>query len=460
MKKNNPAPDGPILFFDTPRGADGRNHVFLASQRGKEHEQRILAASYAARRSPTGKNHLAVSRRVSQLTRGQSRSGDELLVFCGFEVLDEGTKDRLLERLKDMLGEIDQEILDGMEGHGVVIVSPLIGRYEEELLGMQGVSGEKARRNHGKAVFVFCLMLAVLVGVLSAIGLLSGDKDRAGNGRSENGHMSDSGDSEISQPQDGYSNRSETTPAFNARDWEFLNDGEWKQIRSLTGSSSDPIDSTVVDWAERFLREFDPDSRTDVHRLDDELRNNDNVSLLLRSLPPSEGSIDSVATTVTNRWLGLRGHDAISLVEFWKALNNGNPPPDAPAALRVLIDSWWRATDELLENSSELSWNRRGLRETLGGGGLDGRDLEGFRIPSELDLRMFLEVRAILENEGFVGMLQNTASGDNWLSSEWEMRFRKLKVLGTESDIDPQLSAFCRELSAGLDRYKVAVGRP
>ena len=73
---------------------------------------------------------------------------------------------------------------------------------------------------------------------------------------------------------------------------------------------------------------------------------------------------------------------------------------------------------------------------------------------------MFLEVRGILKNDGFVGMLQNTASGDNWLISGWDKRFRKLKSLGKEDDIDPHLRAFCRELSDEVDRYKAAVGRP
>ena len=179
--------------------------------------------------------------------------------------------------------------------------------------------------------------------------------------------MSDDGGSEISQPHDGYSDRSKTAPGFNARDWAFLNHDEWKQVRSLTGSSSDPIDSTVVDWAERFLREFDPGSRTDVQGLDVELRNNPNVRSLLGSLPAPFASGDSPDSLVAKKWLSQKEHDAASLKEFWQALNgdidnNSNPPPGAPAALRVLIDSWWRATDELLENSSELSWDRRGLR--------------------------------------------------------------------------------------------------
>lgn len=73
---------------------------------------------------------------------------------------------------------------------------------------------------------------------------------------------------------------------------------------------------------------------------------------------------------------------------------------------------------------------------------------------------MFLEVRGVLEGNGFVGMLQNTEDGKNWQSSEWDMRFLTLRLCEADDKIDPHLSAFCRELSAGVDRYKAAVGRP
>lgn len=434
-----------VLFLDTPRAEGELNHRFFVASPEDCDERQIVRYAETARANLTGEDYLAISRPVAQVSRGQTRSGLELLVLAGITTGDPSQTARLRERLNAMLHSFqDTSLPVETDSTGLLIPSRRIAELQQQLrveLAPGSARAASAARPARTGVWnaprlKFGAVLVLLAVAALSIVIVIAQNRKSGGSPPQNG--------ESPKPSDG-----------EKRDWKFLSDDSgWAKLAELTGL---PVDWKLADasrWAERLMKTADPDWNAQQQASPDGLRGNIKVLDLLHAVSSTaspERTPD--ADSVSNKWLSLQGKDAESFSGFWMDLKKrGNPNT---AALKKLLHDWERALVSL--SKSKESDIPTALRQELmdfakKASVLPDKVASPIQILVQTDLRRFLEITEIMDGASFAEAAGKSKYGEAWNSRHWHERLDSLKGLSTDGQLPADLRRFFEALNGSVGR--------
>ncbi len=422
-----------VLFLDTPRAEGELNHRFFVASPDDCDERQIVRYAGAARANLTGEDYLAVSRPVAQVSRGQTRTGLELLVLAGITTGDPSQTAQLREKLNAMLHSFqDTSFPVDTDSSGLLIPNRRIAELQQQLsaeLAPGSAIVPKRARPGVLPILKFGTMLVLLVVVAVSIGLVLALKKKSGGNSQQSGESPES-------PNDG------------KNDWEFLsNDPSWKQLAQLTGLRPDRKLAAANLWAESLMKAADPNWDAQQRASPERLKENTEVRRLLEAV---SSAASSDAKLVSEKWLFLRGRDAESLLGFWKDIKTLNA-----AALKQLLHDWEGALVSLSKsNGSDIPPDLRNeltdfAKKVLA---LPDKVAPGIQILVETDLLRFLSITKIMDGNPFAEAVKSSELGTDWTSRTWDVRLKRLAELSTSPKLSDGLQKFFKTLNGSIGR--------
>lgn len=441
---------GAVLFLDTPRAGEGLNHRFFVAHPAGCDEAQVVHWARQARENSSGLDYLAVSRPVSQVLRGQARSGTELLVFAGISTGDSERNAQIRARLNSMLDMLQREQV-AAEGNGLGLLLPSrkIAEFQRELRSQTEAAQDSTEsagppapsRRQGKLKLLLMLSLIVVFGavVLAQIGAPHG-KSRPANDKSPESA------SKEKKGARSFSSKKEPEP-----DWSFLRDDPyWQSLTRLTAFHGGQANATAAQsWANSLLTAADPRWQAKEVTPGD-LKNNKHVGNLLDAVrSASRETSRPDAESVSMQWLSsLPSNDTKDISEFWAALSK--PKSMSATALKKLLLDWEQKLIVAASHPTDLA----NLGEELRPFAALTKEpaTTAIQILAQPDIDRFLRMKAFFDSVEFSNAIGQSAYGEDWRSRDWTERLRKLKGLSTDGQLPGPLRSLCNELNSSVIR--------
>ena len=457
-----------LLFLDTPRAGDGLNHRYFVASPPNCDEEEIVRYARQARANQNGPDYLAAARPVSQISRGQTRTGLELLVFAGIATGDAAQNTRMRARLDSMLDSLHEApvaIEDG--GVGLLMPSRQIAEFQSELRaeavpvqhpnsGAAPPVGKRLRNNVksrncrvtavAEMIYHNKKKLLLMLSTIAAGVLLLAQRGTP---------PPEAQPTPSSQP---------AIPFFGKKldpepDWSFVQrEADWQNLARLTAPPRDQSNAAAVKlWAKALLTAADPRSQVG-EATPGELKQNERVKSLLNAVKSASRETQQPdAESVSKQWLSqFPSNDTKGLSEFWDALEARKVRK--AAALKAVLFEW----EQKLIGTAHDPPDVAGLREELRpfANMRQQRTAAGsteIQILVQTDLDRFLRIEKLMNSGGFSDAVADSRygkseSGTAWKSCTWPERLENLKGLSGDRKLPEPMRELCNKLNNALTR--------
>jgi hypothetical protein len=425
----------PILILDTPRTGDGLNHRFFVANPNDCEETQVVRWAQQARENALGVDYLAVSRPVAQIYRGQTRHGEELLLYAGISTKDPNRNAALRARLGTILDTIQQGPSMGERlGAGLLLPCSRLEEFQNMLRKCPDVpsappeGSERGPRWSNDKIKRGLKMLGMILPPAVVGVFLMAQCDGRAKDKSPTS-------SRLSEPR---------LPQAPRDEWSFFqNDSAWKQLARLSGfNGTGPQCTEFKAWAKNLLEEVDPAlqlSEVSPSELTQNKRVNDLLNVVRSA---NQSDLQCNAETVSSKWLELLPPNDRQGIENFRA------------GLRAFRKKNQKETNPIDVKRILLEWEGQLAKiDRLPKSNPDAvRDLNASHIQflTQSDVTRFERLRNFFEGDDFATSISKSLYGKDWTKSEWSKRFELLDKLRKDNNWEGPVKNICGELSASL----------